>query len=431
MRTICRLFLHISVAIVAVGIFQEGTVNAEIQRNRGNAVLLGEWQPRESTTAERKGFFLSEISFTPGTKLAVAILLEQPGETVTVRWIMEAPGKPPTEAVQIVQDGGPNDLLPRTASIIFAFTEIPSGPAYPIDRYLVEVDDKSGNPPVRVTLEFPGDYLKSPDSAISKMAEMFWKIPNNIAALLLIRERALTKEAFRTLVVADKEGKSPRSLTPIQTGEIRSPIWLPTDQILFVEEQGAVSILKIISAALEGAPEDFGGTTTEGTDPHLTPDGKSIVFLQGTTVISANLSGTELIPLIQDREVVKILGIVPDPDPDSYHLVFSAKGPGSVVDQWSANIQGTGVISLRLLSGDSEDFDWFLLAEVEMYGEQMLYALWDKDRQAWDIYYSQSPEEEGTRINSDDSNARYPAWSWDGTKIVFVQTKRDADLLKD
>ena len=97
MKMVFRCLAWIGIAIAAVGIVKNETLNAEIRRELKNAVLLGEWQPRKSSDTGKKGFFLSEIHFAPGTKLAVGILLEQPGETVTVRWSIEAPGKPKAE----------------------------------------------------------------------------------------------------------------------------------------------------------------------------------------------------------------------------------------------------------------------------------------------------------------------------------------------
>ncbi|MCP4399895.1 MAG: hypothetical protein GY801_21640 [bacterium] len=416
-----RYVLCAAIIIVATGtILKEGGI-AGILRSRNNTVLLGEWQPRQNSGTGKKGFFLSEINFAPGTKLALGILLEQPGESVTIRWSLEAPGKAKADFEQKVQDGGPNDLSPKAATIFFEFAEIPSNPAYPVDRYIVDVDDESGKPPVRMILESPPDYLKSPGSVLSKMLNIFRKVPKNIATPLLTRERALSKDAFRTLVVADAAGKTLHTLTPVQNGGIRSPIWLPTAHILFIEERGALSRLKIVPSDLKGKPQDFGGTVTEGAEAQLTPDGQAIVFRRGTSVLSANLSGSKIIPLIQDREILQILGVAPGSESGSYHLVFSAKGAGSIAEQWSAKIQETDVISLRLLS---DDFDWLLFAELKMHGAQMLYELWDAERKVWEIYRSQSLEEEGTKIVGTDSSARYPSWSLDGSQIVFVQAEK-------
>ena len=420
MRKIFRWFLCISIACVTVGIVNIETIKAEILRSREDAVMLGEWQVRNS-----RGFFLSEIDFAPGTKLAVGILLDQPGGSVTIRWSVEAPGKPTAEFEQVVQDDGAHDFSPKPRLIFFEFAEIPAEPAYPVDRYTVDVDDGSRNPPIRVTLESPDDYLKSPGSAIGKVLSLFQKVPENIAAPLLMGNRALTKEVFRTLVVADTQGNPLHTLAAAQAGEIRTPIWLPTDHILFVAEQATQSTLKIVPANLEGTPEDFGGMPIEGTEAHLASHEQSVVFRRGRSIFSANLSGTDVVPLIQDREVSKILGVIPGPDPDSYHILFSAKGSGSVDDQWSASVHGSEVVALHLLSND---FDWFLFAEMNIYAEQMLYTLWDRDRNAWDIYRSQSPEEEGTRLNADDSSARDPAWSLDGTKIVFVEASENTPV---
>ncbi len=414
MKKLLRFFVCSGFIILTVGILGTPSLEAGIKKDQEDNVFLGKWQPPKSTGGQ--GNFLSEERLEPGDKLAVKIFVEKPKEQVTVKLTVKVSEKADEVSEKTVKDGGKYDLLPKQkAVILFELTELLPDEG---TTYIVEVDDKSGGAPVVRVLESSEGYLKSLGKAASNMLKTLLNIPTIISNAALLR---VIPVSLHTLVITDRTGKESKTLTPSQKGEILSPLWLPNDQILFVEMHGTVSTLKVISATLEGTPEDFGHKITDGIEPHLAPDQKSIIFRQNWAIISTDLSGKAPVTLIQDKEVTQILGVFTDADPDSYNLVFSAKEADKNVP-WLAKVQGKQVISMDRISDSPH---WLLLAKVHFHGEQMLYELQDNVNglPVWNIYLSQSPQEEGVKITTDDHNDRYPAWNPDGTKIVFVSDR--------
>jgi ethanolamine utilization microcompartment shell protein EutS len=419
MRKVLGCLFYLGMIGGIAGILQEAIVEAGVRRDAVDNIVLGEWQPSHSTGG--KGHIILVKDFTPGKKLMARILLEHPGETVIVKLIIEAPGKPIEKLEKTVQDNDSHDLSNQASAIILELTEIP---IYPVARYIVTVDDRSGKDSVIKILEGPTDPPTSVGTSVMEKAKMLWEFPGNLASLIFGRERTAT-EIFQTLVVADTNGKVLNTLTPSQGSEIQSPIWLTNEQILFVEKHKGSSILKVISAHFDNPAKDF-GNKVEGEEPHLTPYGQSIIFLHRTTLISADLSGKQFVSLVKDKEVIQILGIFPDIDTSVYNLVFSARKPDiPVLDLWLAKIRGTDVIWLDSIPYNSH---WFLLAQARIYKNRLLYEQRDKrsdGRQVWNIYLSQSLKEDGVKITSDEHNDRDPAWSLDGTKIVFVSDRKE------
>jgi hypothetical protein len=415
--------LYIIMVTMSIGIFGRGHSYAEIRRDRIDAVVLGEWQPPRSS--DGRGYFLPIEDFSLGKKLAVKIRLSQPEEIVTVKFFIETPGKSLVKFKKQFQDNASHDLEPKQKILLVELMELPS---YPVCRYIVEVNDNSGQKPIMSFLESPiepSSFSENVGNAVLKMAKTLWTLPEEISSGLLGTERA-PGAALRTLVVADTMGKILHVMSPIQNGEIRSPIWLSDDRILFVQKDDQRSLLKIIPVTLDETPEGFRQTPTEGVEPHLSPDHQSIIFRQGTSIIHADLSGTTLTPLVQDKEVTHILGDSADSDNQGYNLLFSAKKPDMPIDDiWSARIQGTEIISLDPLPYNSR---WFWLAQVSVFGDRMLYERQDianNGQQVWQIYFSQSTKQEGKWLIKDNYNNRYPAWSLDGTKIVFVSNREE------
>jgi hypothetical protein len=424
MKKLLLSFVYSGVIILIVAILGTSWLEAGIRKDREDNVALGKWQPPKSNG--KRGYFLSEETFEPGDKLAVKIFLEKPKERVSVKVIVKVPEKPDKVSEKIVKDGGKSDLLPKEQNIILLeLTEIlPDEKA----AYIVEIDDKTGLDPVVKSLETSGGYSKFFGKTVSRIANTLLSIPVTISEAMLFGGRNLVEDPLRTLVIADAEGQIQDMLTPSEEGVIQFPIWLPDDQILFVESDNEGSTLKVVKVDSmtfkKGSLRDFGTEPTEGTEPHLTPDQKSIIFRQGSTIMSANLSGTDLVSLIHDKKVHKILGVFADSDLDSYNLVFEEDDD----ILWLTKIKGTEIIPPKRIP--YSDY-WRLLTGVHFYGEHMLYEFQDKikkeDKQeiVWNIYLSQTPEKEGKKITTDEHNDRYPAWSPDGTKIVYASGKVD------
>lgn len=414
-KVLCYL-VFISI-IMSVALLQEGSIHAEIRRDLIDAVVMGEWKPPQSDGG--RAFFLPIEDFRPGKTLSARIRLEHAGEIVSIKFFIETPGQSRFMFKEDFQDNSSRDLDPKDNVLVAELTEIPS---YPVTRYIVEANDDSGKTPIVSFLESPIEPSSFPEklgNTFVKTAETIWDLPRR----LLERERALG-DSLRTLVIADTTGKIIHVMYSLQQGEIHSPIWLPDDRMLFIHTDEQTSLLKVVSSTLDGTPEDFGHSPIEGTEPHLIPDGTAVIFRQGTHIIHADLSGTTLTPLIQDKDVKHILGVFADAENDGYNLLFSAQKPEMPIDDiWMVRIQGTEVLSVEALPYSSH---WFSLAQASLFGERMLYErqdIGDNGQQIWQIYLSQSPKKEGKRLLKDDYNNRYPAWSLDGTKIVFASDR--------
>jgi len=406
-------------------------LEAGIQRNRqDDGVALGEWQPPESKG--KRGTFLPMEEFKPGAKLAVKIFLEKSKESVTLKLTIKVPEKPDQIAEKTFKDGGKYDLLPKEKKVIlYELTEILSNKKA---IYIAEIDDKSGGGPVVKTLESSDGYFKFLGKTVSNMANTLLSIPVTISSVLLSGERGFP--SFQTLVLADAEGHILDTLTPIEKGTLQ-PFWLSEEQILFVETHGTVSTLETVSTLkivkiiisdrslkFEETPRDLGHKLINVAEPHLAPNQQTIIFRQDSAIISVDLSEKPLVNLIQDKEVTKPLGVFANTNTDSYNLVFSAKEEGRDV-YWLAKIQENDVISMDPIP---YSYHWELLSKIRIYGERMLYARRDRSRinnaeHVWNIYLSESSTEKGKKITSDAYNDRYPAWSPDGTRIVYASGK--------
>jgi len=154
------------------------------------------------------------------------------------------------------------------------------------------------------------------------------------------------------------------------------------------------------------------------------PSNRAVVFRQETRIMLANIDGTEILPLIQGKEVERLVGIFPDPETDSDNLIFAAKNAQmNALDLWLAKIQGTELIALEALPYDE---CWLWLASVKLHEGRMLYEQSDyiEGKSVWNIYLSASAAAEGRKISSDEYHDYAPAWSPDGTKIVYVSKSK-------
>lgn len=474
----------LSIVLMLGSVWAQGRSFAAVRRDLGeDCVAFGEWQPRGGG----KGTFLPPEGLAPGQKVAVKIMFDQPGETVTVKFFVETLSESRLQFKKDCQDNGAGDLHAALKIIVIELMEVP---ATPVLRYIVEVRDRSANDPIVRSLAGsvePSDFTGRVGKTISDTAGTLWRLPQTIAAQILSKERGLertTVQPLCTLVIADLTGKPLKTSKPLPAGEIRAPVWLPDRRILFVVQEKQIGRLQVLPDTLAGAPKDFGPAPVEGREPHLTPDRQFVIFRQGTAIVRANLAGTTFTPLIQDKHVLRLFGVLPGEDAASYNLVFAAQKPEiAIEDLWVANIQGAAVRQVTLLPYSSR---WHALAAVSMYNTQMLYEFQDTTnagQPVWNIYLTSAPEEVGQKLtasfyltkqslenlrnegipeniiealkpivnqevtgeenflnvvkerinqkqkecllklNKDEYQNRYPAWSLDGAQIVYVSNR--------
>ncbi len=365
-----------SVSIVLIVIVSWGLIGlAAIRRDiADDCVGFGEWQAPRS--AEGRGFFLPLDDFTPGKTLAVKIWLDQPDDTVTVKFFVETPQQSVFQFKRACQDNRSCDLSPIPEIIVLELMEIPDTP---VARYIVEVHDRSDHPPIVRALESPIEptcLTGHVRQALGETADMLWRLPQTISTSIFIAERGIEvgapePEPLQTLVIADTAGHPLKTSLRLQSGEISDPLWLPDQRILFVEQRDQEKWLKVLPDTLAGAPEDFSQAPTSGVEPHLTPDRQCVIFRQGPDILQANLAGATITPLIQDKQVKQILGVFPASDTKSYALVFSAQHPEIEIDElWMANIQDAAVQSISPLPYSTR---WFALAAIKLFGGDILY----------------------------------------------------------
>lgn len=414
MRPYWKKLIGISILLVILETFNCKFAEAGHRcYDRVDCVVFGEWQPSTSN-------FLKKKEFSPGEKLSLKIFVERPGDTVIVKFFIETPGKSSFQFKENIQDNSSRDLDSQSKIIIIELTTIPTSPVY---RYIVEVSDESGQHPYVISFNnpiVPENFSERLEKNIVELAERLWSIPEQV----LSRERGSELQAgLHTLIVTDTKGKFLNTMS--YNENIQSPIWLPDNRLIFVSQHEQHSFLKVVTATLEKMPENFGKITIEGVEPFLTPDQSYIVFRQGATIFITDLQGSALMPLIEDKIVTRLLGVVSNPESGGYSLLFSAQKPDIAIDDlWLATIQDNKIATLKLLP---YSFNWFTLLQVNFFRDQMLYAhqtILDNGQKKWQIYLSSSSQEEGERLTQDGYNNLYPAWNLDGTKIIFVSDRK-------
>lgn len=384
-------------------------------------VLLGEWHPSE--TSERFGNFLLVDVFTPGKRLAVKLFVEDPGETVEIKFMIEAVSEPPYYLKKIIRDNGPQDLLSVEEAVILA--ELGSVPDYAVSRYIVEVRDDTGRQPVtrewRIPLESEG-FLEYFGAALAEQANMLWNLPETIASSIMKTTRGVYQG--KKLVIASHTGQIINEVSPTEAGYIETPLWLSDNQILFVERQWSGAHLKVIDAMFRDEPQEFGASPIVGEDPHLLSQRKALVFRQGSQLMIADVPGTKILSLVPKKEVIHILGIFPEKNKKRDNLLFLARNPElDILDLWLAKIEGTTLCSLQQLPYDER---WKRLADIHVYQEQILYEQIDyrHGQSIMNIYLKPSSTAKPRKITFDRADDRYPAWSPDGNRIVYVSADR-------
>lgn len=405
----CLVWL--SLLVLAAGVFNVRPLGAEIQRNRKDeGVVLGKWQPPEADTLP--GQFLPKNTLDPGDALAVKVFLESPGEEVSVALQIDATD---THDMHTRQDGGQHDLLPQHPGVLLTkLTSVLDEEA----TYTVSVDDSSGKPPVERTFHISDGYLKAVGALLGKLRN----IPPSIANLILRSERGF--EHLPLLVLADAAGNL-RDILHVENGALQTPIWLPDDRILVVHITQTGGVLKqaaVTEFEFAGPLEDFGTRPTPGLTPQLTPDREAIVFRQDQALVVADLDGASIVPLIQDKTVVQLLGVVPAAA-DRYQVVFTAREDSAAQRVWLATVCGQEVLALEELPTRNE---WELLSKLQTHHGRVLYEQREpvgQMQRVWNIYLKPAPEADPRKMTPDTFHDRFPAWSLDGAKIVYVSGK--------
>lgn len=390
-------------------------------------VSIGEWQT--PLKAGGRGFFLPVDEFAPGKKLAVKIWLEQPEETVTVKFFVETPTSSVFMFKQACQDNSDCDMLPVPNMIVMELIDIPDTP---VTRYIVEVADHSGNTPVIRDLETPleaaslGEHLSE---TLRATANTLWNLPHAISTALLYSTRSVSDSGdsettpMHALVIADSTGRILKR-TALQGGDIYDPLWLPDQRILFVEQRAQRGRLMTLPDTLHGTPEAFGQPEIEGVEPRLTPDQQYVIFRQETAIMLAKSDGSSVTPLIQDRPVTQLLSVLPDENDARCPLIFSARKPDIALDElWAATLEDAAIRSIAPLPYSSR---WLALSAVKQLGDRMVYELQDftdAGQPVWNIYLIEAQGELGRKLTGDASQDRHPAWSPDGEQIIYVSNQ--------
>ena len=424
MTMLFRFFICVSLVMNISGAFQEQYAEAGVRRNHETPVILGEWQSPE--LAGGVGNFLPLEDGTPGKSLAVKIFVEAPEETVEVRFMIEAMSGPPYYLKTAVQDGGAEDLLLQEESVILL--NVGTIPDYAVSRYIVEVSDDSGARPVSEVLKIstePSGLLEHFGASVANQFDSLWNLPGTISSIIYEKERDLSRytptEFPPVFVITDNEGQTLNVLHPVETGDVASPVWLPEDRLLFVEKHGGKSTLKVVAAMSGDEPSrDLGLAKIEGDDPYFLPQSQAVVFRRESHLMMTELRGSEVLPLIQDKTVRNILGVFSESNTNSDCVVFVADLPDmSTTGLWLAKIRESRMISLTQIPYDTH---WMLLEKVPSHGERILYERKDyiSGRFIWNVYLSSSLTKEGKKISFDTHHDYSPAWSLDGTKIVYI-----------
>lgn len=400
----------------------EHDVRAGLRMSPETPMLLGEWQPSE--TSQGMGNFLLVESFSPGNRLAVKLFVERPGERIEVKFMIEAVSKPPRYLKTTVQDNGPLDLLPAEEAVILV--ELGKVPEFAVSRYIVEVRTTAESQPVTKAWQAPLEaegFLEHFGAALCAQADTLWNLPETIATGIMQATRALYRGEKLVIVSRTGDHLEEISLTE-EAGSIETPVWLTETQILLVARQRSAAYLKMIDTGFCDDLQDFGSSPTVGEDPHVLPQSSALVFLQGNQLMIADVQGTHIQTLIHEKAVADILGIFPGEDGKHDNLLFLAQNPElHVLDLWLAQIDGMTLLSLQQVPYDER---WKRLAKVQIYQDRMLYEQIDylNDQSVMNLYCATISTGEIRKITDDASDDRYPAWSLDGTRIVYVSGVR-------
>ena len=422
MKVFFKLFLlWIYLVNIIINVIINKPTYAEIRRDRIDSVVLGEWI--SSNSKNNRGYLLPIKKFIPGKKIYTRILLENSYETISIKFFIETLDKCHLILNKQFQDNDSNDFFHEEKGILVL--EMISIPFYPVCRYLIEVNDFSGQKSVIRYLEsnFEPTKLKNKvKQIIFDTAKKLWQIPEKISSDILSKERAI-ESSLNKLVIVDSKGKILSTMIPAHKKIIEYPLWLPDNRILFIEKDEKSSLIKEIGVNLQGNSKNFGQNYIEGNELFITPDHQSIIFRQKNRIVLSNLTGSKLLPIIIDKKINQILGLLKCDDGKDYFIVYTAyKENLPVNDLWVSQVYKSSVISSQIIPYSAK---WLLLSKIKFFGKKVFYEKNEisiNGKIFWQIYYSNSFNERGEKLikGNNTFSFRYPAWNLSGTKIVLV-----------
>ena len=288
---------------------------------------------------------------------------------------------------------------------------------------------------------------------LGSMTRFLQNIPETFAAGIRPMARTLAVPP-KILVLANAEGQTLNTFAPFpenSNGALQSPLILPgNERILYVEVVENTPHLKTVTTDFDPATiASFGAPALEGWEPHLTPDNQFIIFRQGLTqLVRTDLDGQHPTLLLEDASLGRLVGVFSETADQNYVIVYS-KQQDNRTTYWAANVQGDTVIPQ---AQPLDEHLWKFAEHLNIRGSRLLYEQEDtvslvKHNDTWviagekpetnsatttqtffNIYLSDSAATAGHRITNThpgsipDDN-RYPVWSPDGSKIVYVSTE--------
>ena len=210
----------------------------------------------------------------------------------------------------------------------------------------------------------------------------------------------------------DINGKNLLNLTDSRKNNYM-PSWSPDGEFLaYTSRAGGTESIYIVKSDGTAHMQITTGTSWKDTNPSWFPDGEHVAFLSNRSgineIYTVNLLGTELVNLTcNDIDETNFL-ISPQGD----KIAFLGRSNGQV-DLYIMNFDGSSQKNLTIDTGTEYDFSW------SPDGKKIAFTSTEDTKDIANLCMVDIDTEKITYLTKDNKWKRSPAWSPDGTSLIY------------